>query len=177
MYKKLFFFCLIIPIISMYAQNDPLIQYQWNLNKIMAQNAWNITTGSPSIIIAILDNGIDSNHPDLQNKLVIGYDVIDNDNTTDPYGNYWHGTACAGAAAAGTNNGIGIASIGYNCKIMPIQIAHDDNINNPIKFVTGLNWAVAHGADIICFSGHTDNSQDVLDAIDYAMIFPPKSIQ
>ncbi len=154
-----------------YAQNDPLLQYQWNLTKIMAPAAWNITTGSSSITIAIIDCGIQSNHPDLQNKLVTGYDVLGNDNTTDPYGNYYHGTACAGVAAAETNNGIGIAGVGYSCKIMPIQIAYDDNINNPENFISGLNWAVSHGADIICFSGHTDEKQSVLDAIDYATTY------
>ncbi|MDQ7817431.1 MAG: S8 family serine peptidase [Melioribacteraceae bacterium] len=93
---------LLVSITSFYAQNDPLLQYQWNLTKIMAPAAWNITTGSSSIIIAIIDCGVQSNHPDLQNKLVTGYDVFGNDNTTDPYGNYYHGTSCAGVAAAET---------------------------------------------------------------------------
>jgi subtilisin family serine protease len=169
MLKTIAIFLLVVSISVLYSQDDPLLSSQWNLTKIMAPSAWNITTGSSSIIIAILDDGVDSNHPDLQNKLVTGYDVADNDNTTNPYGSYYHGTACAGIAAAQTNNGIGIAGVGYNCKIMPIQLAHDDaGIINPGNFVAGLNWAVANGASIICFSGHTSSDQSVLDAIDNA---------
>ena len=79
----------------------------------------NISIGSPSIIIAILDNGVQSNHPDLDGHLVTGYDVVDNDYTTDPYNSTfdYHGTACAGVAAAETNNGIGIAGVDITVKL------------------------------------------------------------
>lgn len=171
MLKKTILVLFILAYSSINAQNDPLLSNQWNLSKIRATDAWSISTGSPSIIIAILDAGVDSNHPDLQYKLVTGYDVADNDNTTNPYGNDYHGTACAGLAAAHTNNGLGIAGVGYNCKIMPIQLAHSEGlIGNAANFVTGLNWAVAHGADVISFSGHTETSQAVIDALYNAKI-------
>lgn len=135
--KTILYLFFILTYSSINAQNDPLLSNQWNLSKIKAMDAWSISTGSPSIIIAILDAGVDSNHPDLQNKLVNGYDVVDNDNTTDPYQDDDHGTACAGIAAAYTNNGLGIAGVGYNCKIMPIQLAHSEYlVANAANFVT-----------------------------------------
>ncbi|MGD8782692.1 MAG: S8 family serine peptidase, partial [Ignavibacteria bacterium] len=150
--------------------NDPLFQYQWNLTKISAPAAWTISTGSPSIIIAIVDQGVESAHPDLLNKLVTGYDVESDDNTTEPYPNLaisYHGTASAGVAAALTNNGIGIAGVGYNCKIMPIQVSHDRYWDSD-NFATAIIWASDHGADIISISGKTDEDPDVISAIDYA---------
>ena len=100
--------------------NDDLYDSQWNLSKIKMSDAWDITTGSSSVIIALIDAGVEEDHPDLEDNLVQGYDVIDEDNTTEPYG-YYHGTASAGVAAAVTNNDTGIAGVGYNCKFMPIQ--------------------------------------------------------
>ena len=147
--------------------NDSLYGSQWNLIKISAPDAWNISIGSPSIIIAILDNGVQSNHPDLDGHLVTGYDVVDNDYTTDPYNSTfdYHGTACAGVAAAETNNGIGIAGVGYNCKIMPIQFTHNDLWTDYEKLAAGINWAAAHGADIINISGSTFDQAVVTNAI------------
>lgn len=116
------------PVFGMYnnelaGTNDSYYSSQWNLTKIKASDAWDITTGSSSFIIAVIDVGIEENHPDLENNLITGYDVIDDDYTTEPYGNA-HGTAASGVAAAVTNNGRGIAGVGYNCKLMPIQYRH-----------------------------------------------------
>jgi thermitase len=146
--------------------NDEYYGSQWNLTKISASNAWDISTGNSSIIIAILDYGILSNHPDLDGHLVTGYDVVDNDNTTSPlYDDLNHGTACAGIASAETNNGPGIAGVGYNCSIMPIQFTHSENWSNSTNFAAGINWAASHGAHIISISGSTNTADVVSDAI------------
>lgn len=163
---------LIILSISLFAQvNDNYFPNQWNLTKISAPAAWEISNGSSSIIIAIVDQGVESSHPDLLNKLVTGYDVEGNDNDTEPDPNKpisYHGTACAGVAASATNtDGEGIAGVGYNCKIMPIQVSYDDDWDSD-NYATAITWAADHGADIISISGSTEEDPDVITAIDYA---------
>jgi tetratricopeptide (TPR) repeat protein len=151
-----------------WAETDDYYYYnQWNLSKISAPDAWTINTGSSSIIIAILDSGVESDHPDLEGDLVTGYDVVDDDNTTDPYGDSYHGTACAGIAAALTNNLYGIAGVGYNCKIMPIQFTHGNWMNSS-NFASGINWARTNGAHIISISGYTTVADVVNNAINSA---------
>ncbi len=101
--------------------NDPLYPSQWHLSRIAAPDAWSTTTGSSGIIIAILDSGVDGSHPDLASKMVSGWNFYDNNaNTTDVYG---HGTKVAGTAAAAGNNGTGVASVAWNCLIMPVRIS------------------------------------------------------
>ena len=96
--------------------NDTLFQNQWHLTKIGADQAWDVTKGD-SAPIAILDSGIDSTHPDLSAKLQNGWNFYDNnDDLSDICG---HGTKVAGAAAAITNNGLGVAGVAWNNPIIP----------------------------------------------------------
>src|SRR5262245_41689848 len=89
--------------------NDTYYSLAWHLPKVNATAAWDTTTGSDTITIAILDSGIDSSHPDLAGRIVTGYNFYDgNTNLTDVTG---HGTAVAGTAVANGNNGVGIAAI------------------------------------------------------------------
>lgn len=147
--------------------NDTYYTSQWNLSKINATGAWNITTGSSLIIIAILDNGVDSDHNDLDDDLVSGYDVVDEDYTTDPHEDWYHGTAVAGIAAAETNNSEGIAGVGYDCKIMPIQITHTGTWVSS-NLASGINWARQHGAHILNISGKVNEDDAVTNAINSA---------
>ncbi|MEW6679907.1 MAG: S8 family serine peptidase, partial [bacterium] len=103
--------------------NDPGTPSQWALPKIKAFDAWDIEKGSSSVIIAILDTGIDYNHPDLKNKVIKGYDYGNND--SDPMDTYDHGTHVAGIAGAETNNKTGIAGMSWNCKILAIKVFPD----------------------------------------------------
>ncbi|MBN2010732.1 S8 family serine peptidase [candidate division KSB1 bacterium] len=146
--------------------NDTYYTNQWNLSKINITNAWNITQGSSSILIAILDSGVESDHPDID--LVTGYDVVDNNYSTDPYDNIYHGTACAGIASAITNNSLGIAGVGYNCKIMPIQSTHSTDWSSSSNFAAGINWASSNGAHVISISGNTNSADAVNNAINNA---------
>jgi len=149
--------------------NDTYYSNQWNLAKISAVAAWNISTGSSSIKIAILDCGVESDHDDLQNNIVSGRDVVDDDYTTEPYGDYFHGTACAGIASAATNNNKGIAGVAYNCSIMPIQISHTTNFMIANDVADGITWAYSNGADVINFSGKTTSADAVYNAINSAV--------
>jgi len=129
--------------------NDPLYSNQWTLTKINAPNAWDITTGNSSIVVAVLDNGFDLTHEDFTDKFVSGWDYIDNDNSPIYTGDYAHGTECAGVIGAKTNNGTGISGIAWNCKIMPIRIAHGDDYTNTSAIISGINFAKNNGAQII----------------------------
>ena len=99
--------------------NDPGYSNQWWLsNNIGAETAWDVSQGSSSIPIAILDSGVDPSHPDLAGKLILGKNFYNNnDDWTDICG---HGTSVAGTAAAISNNGIGVAGVAWNNPIIPI---------------------------------------------------------
>lgn len=128
---------------------------------INAPEAWEITMGDPNIVVAVLDSGVDPNHPDLIGNLVHGYDFYDGDDSPNPTlgESAWnaHGTACAGLIAAEANNGIGVAGVAPGCKIMPIRIFHV-NKGDQDEWVTdetqaeAIVWAAKNGADILSLS-------------------------
>jgi len=145
----------------------------WHLEKIMAKEAWDITQGNSNIKIAIIDNAIDITHPDLSSKVVLAIDLADGDDDPTPPENttIWsHGTHVAGLAAAATNNGLGIASIGFNCSIIAIKAARDsDNGQGIISMYEGIIWAADNGAHIINMSfGGPGYFQTMQMIIDYA---------
>ncbi len=136
-----------------------------------AQAAWNASQGygSSSVVIAILDSGVDATHPDLVQ--VPGYDWGDNDsNPDDDSGNPGHGTACAGVAAASANNALGAVGIAGGCSIMPVKVA--DNAGNMYfsAITNAVYWAADNGADVISMSfGAATTSYSSLDnAFTYA---------
>ena len=125
---------------------------QWALFAINAQQAWDISTGSSSIVVAVTDNAINVNHPDLTNKMLQGYDAVDNDN--DPTGcgtnTGFHGSHVSGIVGAETNNNLGIASIGYDVSILPVKIG--DCNGSLTAGYEGIIWAADNGADVINMS-------------------------
>ena len=150
--------------------NDP--QYaagqQWSLTQIQAEQAWDITTGSTNIVVAILDTGTATDHPDLQEKIVPGYDFYNNDD--NPYDDFGHGTMTAGIVGAISNNGEGVAGVSSGARIMPVKVLGGRNGSGSDEMVArGIRWAVDHGANIINASlggGDTSPVQD--DAVKYA---------
>jgi len=100
--------------------NDEYYNKQWGLDTIHAEQAWQITTGDPNVKIAILDSGIDMNHPDLSAKIMGGYDYANNDEIPDD--ELGHGTHVAGIAAGIGDNAQGIAGVAWNCPIVPFKI-------------------------------------------------------
>lgn len=102
--------------------NDPLFASNWGLAKMKMPEAWDITTGCSNIKIAIIDDGVQLNHPDLQPNLLPGFDATPfGTNGGTVAGEEQHGTKCAGFAAAKGNNGIGVTGVAYNSKIIPIR--------------------------------------------------------
>ncbi len=136
---------------------------QWNGKPNADMNvvsAWDITTGSPDIRIAVLDSGVDTNHIDLVDNLVTGFDAIGENTKGYPTFNYeqdGHGTACAGILAAKGNNEEGVAGVAYDCSLVPVRLFYYlDTLMTVLPFstsdwmATGISWAWQEGdADVL----------------------------
>jgi subtilisin family serine protease/flagellar hook assembly protein FlgD len=138
------------------------------LDAVDAPTAWESQTGSPTVKIAVIDSGIDVDHPDLQNKVVAAYNAHNGGtNITDTVG---HGTFVAGVAAADTDNALGVAGAGYDTSLLGVKIAGPDGSLSIDDEVAGIRWAVTHGANIINLSlGGTDYSSSERNAVEYAI--------
>jgi len=172
--------------------NDPYFTYQFSLHNtgqlladghsgtidadIDAPEAWSITKGSSNIIIAVLDQGVTSNHPDLPNSRQVrlkGSNFAGGDpNNPSPTGNDNHGNACAGIIAATQNNNEGITGIAPNCKIMPIRIFKSDGTGiTPEKLADAITFAHENGAHIISNSwGYNSDNPNLYPVIKDAII-------
>ncbi|GAF84808.1 unnamed protein product, partial [marine sediment metagenome] len=164
---------------------DPWFSKQWYLNNtgsvgvadadIDAPEAWDIHKGSTTKIVAIIDEGVDTEHEDLKDKIVTPYDATDGDNNQEPISWNGHGTSCAGIAAAITNNDTGIAAIGWEVKIMPVRIAYSAYENGPwitsVSIIAdGITTAVNRGAHVLSNSwGGGTPFSTITEAIDYAI--------
>lgn len=147
--------------------NDPSFGSQYGPQKISCPTGWDLTTGSSAVVIAIVDTGIQTNHPDLTGKIVPGYDFVNNDN--NPMDDNGHGTHCAGIAAANTNNGIGIAGVGFNCSLMGVKVLSASGSGTYTAIVNGINFAADNGAEVISMSlGGSSGSSSLQAAVDYA---------
>ena len=149
------------------APNDPQYGAQWHLPRVLAAQAWDLTQGDASAVIAIVDSGIDPYHPDLAAKLVPGYNTYSNStNTADQYG---HGTEVAGVAGAASDNGVGIASIAGQSPIMPIRVTDATGRATSASIANGLIWAADHGASVLnlSFNGVAGNAT-IRTAAEYA---------
>jgi len=146
--------------------DDPYFGYQWALTTIGAPQAWDVTTGSPSINIAILDTGVDLDHPDLADKIVSNMNFSSSPTIDDVNG---HGTHVAGIAAAVTDNGIGVAGLGYTATIMNVKVMGDSGTGTYGSLAAGITWAADNGAEIINMSlGAYVYSSTLEIAINYA---------
>jgi thermitase len=146
--------------------DDPWFGNQWGMTKIQAPEAWDVTTGSGSINIAILDTGVDQDHPDLAAKLISNKNFTTSTTVDDIHG---HGTHVAGIAAAMTNNGIGVAGLGYSSTIMNVKVLGDNGSGYYSWIAGGIAWAADNGAEIINMSlGGSSSSSALEDAINYA---------
>lgn len=146
---------------------------QYYLHDTHAPEAWDITTGSPAVVVAIVDNAVNGSHEDLFGNLVSAWDVSDNDNNTDPPSTTWdHGTHCAGIACAKNNNNKGYASMGYNCGLMAIKASSNSSssgVDHVYNGYEGIAWASQHGAHVIsCSWGATNVSTTYQNVINDA---------
>jgi len=149
------------------APNDPLFRMQWALERIGIPQAWAYIPQHVGGVIAVIDSGVDKNHPDLQGHIVDGKNLIDNsDDTSDQHG---HGTAIAGIIAANTNNEVGISGICPNCQILPVKVLDESGQGTYAHVIAGILWAADRKAGVINLSlGSYGYSRFLADAIDYA---------
>jgi type VII secretion-associated serine protease mycosin len=149
--------------------SDPGYQDQWGLSQVKADKAWDLGATGEGIIIAVVDTGVDINHPDLKDNLVSGYNGILR--SESPYAlkdNNGHGTHVAGIAAA-RMNGIGVVGIAPQAKIMPIKAMNQTGEGYDDVIADGVAWAADHGAKIINLSlGSSDITPILQDALAYA---------
>lgn len=171
------------------ATNDPLRGSQWGLDQVRAEGAWPTSTGAGSVV-AVIDTGVDLHHPDLARQLVPGITTVDcpGDAATCGDGDWVgpdgvaepedpHGTHVAGIIAATADNGIGIAGVAPDAKIMPVK-SLDAGSGSTLDIAAGIIWAVDNGADVINMSlGGLPGTELLtvlgvdrvwLDAVDYA---------
>lgn len=146
------------------APNDPDFGKQWAHSVMRSPAAWDLTTGAATVTIAILDTGIDEGHPDLAARIVAGYDLVDLD--ADPHDLNGHGTHVAGIASAVTNNGLGVAGMDWQARIMPIRVLGENGDGTVDDLAEGISWAVDQGARLLNLSLGTDGDDQTLrDAI------------
>lgn len=170
------------------ATADPFFTQQWAVNNtgnpavsMHVEPAWGITTGQ-GIKVAVIDEGVQLNHPDLQGNLLTGYDATGSGSAGGPNiaTNDGHGTSCAGIVAAVGNNNLGTAGIAYGAKVIPIRIAYSNGLplGDPLrKWVSsdswiagGINYATTAGADVLSNSwGGGSPSSTITNAINNAV--------
>lgn len=149
--------------------NDPYFTNgsQWYLSKIQAPSAWDLNTGAPSVVVAVLDTGVRASHPDLAGKVLAGRDFADSD--SDPTDENGHGTAVAGLIGAASGNGTGMASVAWKTSILPVRVLGKDGSGSHSDIVDGIVWATDQGADVINLSlGGTGSSVTLQNAVNYA---------
>ena len=164
------------------ASNDPYISKQWYLDKVHVWSGWEKTSGNKDTVIAILDSGVDIDHPDLASNIwvnpgevpndgvdndgniyvddVNGWDFVAGDNNPRPdFKEWWytkegidHGTIVAGVAASVGNNSRGTAGVAWEAKIMPIRVLDSAGSGDVLTVIEGIDYAVEKGVDVINLS-------------------------
>ena len=153
--------------------DDPLLSYEWGLTSIRAPEAWDVTTGSPQVTVAVVDTGIDAAHPDLGPNLwtnpgesgagresngrdddgdgriddVHGWDFVDGD--AQPQDGNGHGTHVSGTIAARGNDATGVAGVSWNAGILPLRVLDDDGSGYVSDALTAYAYAARSGARVV----------------------------
>jgi thermitase len=138
-----------------YSPDDSYLAERWGVIKIEAPQAWQITRGDQSIIVAVLDTGIDKDNQELADRVVAEVNFTDSPTSDDLYG---HGTHMAGT----------IAAIAPECRLMNVKVADDMGKCEPSVVARGIIWAVDHGAKVINLSLSMVASPNLEEAVNYA---------
>lgn len=189
----------VIPNFMMFANvtpNDPYYPQLWGMQKIGAPTAWDNGTGSKSITVAVLDTGVDYNHPDLAANVTKGYDFSTCDDTSeesanlqpgeclnpkqpdaDPMDTMGHGTHVAGTIGAIGNNNVGVTGVSWNVNILAVKVLGEGGGGELADILEGIQFAADNGAKVLNmslgvhnFTNCTTDSRAsmIRDAVDYA---------
>jgi subtilisin family serine protease len=140
--------------------DDSLYEEQWGMESIGAPEAWDRSTGSKSVIVAVLDSGITLNHPDLEANIwtnpspgqngyvndIHGWNFVANNN--DPVDDFGHGTGVAGVIGAVGDNGVGVTGVNWSVSLMPLKICDEFGVCYFAAEIAALEYAVDHGAKV-----------------------------
>ena len=162
--------------------NDTQYGALYGMTRISANLAWDISTGSTSSVVAIIDTGIDYTHPDLVDNIATnsreipnngvdddangyiddyyGYDFINND--SNPLDDHYHGTHCAGTVGAKGNNSRGVTGVNWTVKLMPIKVLNASGSGTLASVAAGMNYAVKRGVKIMSMSLGTSSYSSTL---------------
>jgi subtilisin family serine protease len=164
---------------QLHCVNDPVFIDQWNLKNtglngwtagvdINMCQAWGETAGNANVIVAILDEGVELNHPEIANYATISYDSETKTSPSTVYGS--HATAAAGVVGAKRNNNNGVAGIAPDCKIMSVSNKLRGNPDSRKARADGINWAWQNGASVINNSWSSSVKYQIIDdAINLAL--------
>lgn len=176
--------------------NDPQFGAQWGLTRIGCPDAWDLTTGDPGVVVAVVDTGVDLNHPELAGLLVAGQDLVDfppgsvprpgwvfeGDFTgvdADPQDEVGHGTHVGGTICCASNNGTGVAGVAWDVRLQPVKVlarvrevatGRISGAGSAAHIAAGIRWATDNGARAINMSlgGYTDTTVE-REAVAYAV--------
>jgi thermitase len=153
---------------STWTPNDTYYSgYQYGFQTTDTDLAWDITKGNSGQEVAVLDTGVDYNHPDLDSKVLLGYDFVDNDYT--PYDLNGHGTHVAGTVAAETNNAQGVAGMAPNTNILAVRVLDANGSGSLADIADGIEYAADAGAEVINLSlGCNCSTTTLKNAVNYA---------
>lgn len=147
--------------------SDTTYPSQWHLPKIAAPQGWDLSTGAAGVPIAIIDSGIDADHPDLAAKLLPGYNFLNGTTVTDDL--FGHGTAVAGSAGAIGNNALGVAGVAWDNPLMPMVVLDTSNYATYANIASAIIRAVDQGAKVLNISiGGSSPSITLQSAVNYA---------
>lgn len=176
--------------------NDPQFGSQWGLSRINCPGAWDHTVGDPSVVVAVVDTGVDLNHPELASLLLPGQDLVDFPPGSVPQpgwvfeGDYTgvdaipqdevgHGTHVAGTICCASNNGVGVAGVSWNARLLPVRVlarvrqtstGQVSGLGSSANIAAGIRWATDHGARVINMSlGGGGDAQVEREAVAYAV--------
>lgn len=175
--------------------NDPMFGLQWGLRKIRCPEAWERTKGSSSVVVGVIDTGVDLDHPELAPLLLPGQDLVDLAGISPPLGWHFegdfltrdnvpadevgHGTHVAGTIAALSDNATGVAGVTWNCRLLPVKVLarvvrNSDGLvrgsGTAVDIAAGIRWAADNGAHIVNLSlGGTVDTFVERDAVAYAV--------
>jgi len=132
-----------------FTPGDPLATRQWYLGRVRAFDAWATMPSLVTVRVAVIDSGIDADHPEFQNQIAGGRSFVGGPWQKDING---HGTFVAGEIAAALNNGQGIAGIAFTARLLVAKVVRPDGTIAPDDEARAIRWAVANGAQVINMS-------------------------